>query len=156
MSWVICRSFIRCPARSRRSRWATYWKSRSRRWGHIFGMLATFKRTTNSPLTWVEPSWLQAMRRHRTKWFVSRMWSWQWVQGFQVIMSAGFSLVWSGLDLSGRVFIDMFDKIWIYNVQMNHWEGATRSFCGSFQAYPQWSYYLDIWCMVWWLDCFHF
>ena len=39
---------------------------------------------------------------------------------------------------------------------MNHGEGATRSFCGSFQAYPQWSYYLDIWCMVWWLDCFHF
>ena len=22
---------------------------------------------------------------------------------------------------------------------MNHWEGATRSVCGSFQAYPQWS-----------------
>ena len=40
-------------------------------------------------------------------------------------------------------------------VWRHHWEGANRSVCGSFQAYPQWSYYLGI-CMVWWLDCFLF
>ena len=62
-----------------------------------------------------------------------------------------------GLEPFRRVlYILIYMYIFKVSRKIDHWEGATRSLCGSFhQAYPQWSY-TKYYGMVWWLDCFLF